>query len=1111
MNRKFLTILLALVMTLIIIPCSASEGAAVTDGQMIEISFDKNADTIVTPETVEGNVQATINPDTWFGGIQDSYGSGFLDQGFGGYPAVKFTDDGFTFKEKVYDTTNAKLITDFAGAKTYNIPYTVPEGELDSFIFTNIAPYGKENAPTSLTINLKQTRSTSVFLAMNMRADFSLSPKVKYTDGIEVALNSIRCIGYPQYGTSQKDRFDNVTTETTGETVTVKEKTNDLSVRIAGDISWSGIKLFMTDLGTTDETSGELVRDTIASQTSNGRTAGLILYELRLDSEKIPDTLTITSSTKYPAVLYTVSQQEITNAEFMESVTKAEAIEPGMLNADEISLIKKAAADIEILKSRNYDYDFSKVEALVGYAESQEKLVGIQNISFEKNADTLITADAAKTAVINPDTWFAGLLDSYDGGLFEQGFSGGDLSTYNGKIENGNMTFYEKVYDTTNAKLITDFEGARTFKIPVNALTSDELDSYILSTSVPYGKETAPSKLTVALNDIPSTSLYIVSNRRGASSFKATVYYKDGSEESSTISSVQSNNASATASIYDQVTSVTTDGKTVITRNPAVKAKAVSTIDTGYASYITTKMADNGGERDITAADFGNMARTLVLHEIILDSSKIPEKVVFETSVIYPAAIYSIAQEQVSVDEMIAVLDEVEAMKVTDAQFSEKVQKAKNYRKVLSAYGIISENAYPNISTEFDEMLLAEKPNYIDLSEYVDTDLIVERDSQIISNGRSDNGLTSAANAYYDASYVAENGIIEMLAPQNEMYAAVNSRLSGQTFKLSGGYAGKGSDAVKLAPNSEKTVEINSSVTGIRKSLSVMLDSVYIGETKNPASVSAAVDIGGYGAVSAKINYDDGTSEETQVYLYKSTGYYHPDVFAHSSVMGRLYNDGEIYQHDSRGSGYNSFYMYASEIACNPAKTIESITFKNNSSNEYHILALTEFAYTNAELYNADISVLDNVNADDEFTSFGQVDALLEASNKALEGHSRKINVLSDEKYAKITAIRERAAQFVSDNANKIFLKEEGTDIKIVKISNTHAINKYYTLILAAYDENGALSDISTGKLTVINNGEYDVTDTISVTKADAKEYKLFVWEEAKTLKPVLTEEYPFN
>lgn len=306
------------------------------------------------------------------------------------------------------------------------------------------------------------------------------------------------------------------------------------------------------------------------------------------------------------------------------------------------------------------------------------------NIPFEKNADTLIVPDSERTAVINPDTWFAGLLDNYSGGLYEQSFSGGEVSVYNSAIKDGKMKFSERIYDTTNSKLITAFEGARTFEIPVDLVEDDDLDSFILSTSKPYGKDEAPSSLEIILDDTPSSSLYITSNRRGDSAFKATVYYKDGYSETVTIAGVQSNVAPTTAKIYDQATTEVIDGKTYITRNSGKKAYAVSTIDLGYPSFITDKMTN--GVRDDIASYFLNAERRLVLHEIRLDSEKIPEKVVFETEVIYPAAIYSIAQKQLTNAELMEKISEAEALidGEIEASDAEKMILANKYADILS-------------------------------------------------------------------------------------------------------------------------------------------------------------------------------------------------------------------------------------------------------------------------------------------------------------------------------------------------------------------------------------------------------------------------------------------
>ena len=164
MKRKILTILLALVMTLITIPVSVFAEADITDGQLLTIPFEKNADMIVSPT----NDVAEINPDTWMGGLVDSYGSAIFSNGFGGFAKghIPAKDGKIVFSEKVYDTVSGKLIGNFEGSKTYEIPYgELSENEnnvLDSYIFTTVAPYQKTEASSSLNIKLEASSSTSI-------------------------------------------------------------------------------------------------------------------------------------------------------------------------------------------------------------------------------------------------------------------------------------------------------------------------------------------------------------------------------------------------------------------------------------------------------------------------------------------------------------------------------------------------------------------------------------------------------------------------------------------------------------------------------------------------------------------------------------------------------------------------------------------------------------------------------------------------------------------------------------------------------------------------------------------------------------------------------------
>ncbi len=1066
--------------------------AEVYDAQLVSVPFEKNADAIVTLDKTDdnGKAYAEIDANVPF---MDNLPANYFGT-FGGRYSAYFGSEGYVKVAKKYRETADTTAVTTSATEYVNIPIDTDgyaTGAYDAFLLRTPAA-GEEGGEPSFTVNLKQMNTKSVYFLAQHATEAKFNYAVTYADGSSENLStnghSVEQLTYskPQYY-SVKDSADRA--------------------GIYGVYSKGNLIIYPS----TNANATVQIENTVSYNNAN-KTIGEVLYKIDLDASKIPVSVTITNSNNisYPTVIFSVLQEGASVSSMMETVKEAEAIDAGIFTEAQIELIKKANAYADALEGK-YFYDFTAVRELKAVAARQADLAGIKNIAFEKNADTFVVLENG-TATINPDTWFAGLLDNYSAGFFEQGFSGGEMNAYNSKISNGYMTFNEMVYDETSAAATTSFEGAREYKIPVNTLVDGENDSYIVSTSVPYGKETANAELCAELKHIPTTSVYLITNTRADLANKVEVTYEDGTVGSYSIQNARSAGfGSKVSTILEHVT-IGTDG-TVERNVTGMNGRIAGKIDMGYASYKTEKITADG-TRGTTLVSMGNQTRALNLVEIMTDAGKIPVSVKVYANGIYPLAIYSIAQETVDTATMLAELEAARNLSYTDEDFAAEVAKAAVYRKTLAYYGIIDEADYAFVDT-LNILLGAEKNEYVDLTNYVDTDLMTVSGASLPESGRTvpeaQKNTDHNYNVYYNASAIPGNGVITMKAPGHEKFEVANGGEAGQDYKLSGAYNGVGNDAVKVAPNAEVTIPM-SNAHKYAKTLSLMLDTVYAGETLDPnsASVTSQTDMHGYIKVPVKLNYTDGTSEIKSVRAYLATGYYHPSVYSYAGMFGRLYFDGE----KITGSSKNTAKMFASNVEFNASKTLSGITFMNDTNNEYHVLAITRYAYTNAELEAADTDAIDAADENTTIT-FANAKTLALQAKAVLEKARRGIgDEISAERQAEVEAIMADAFEFEAVTANKVFAKtilDKEAKTLTATFANTTAGGKYYSVIVAIYDGN-KLVEVSYSPYKLLDSGAYDVTETVSfdTEASDEYEYKVFIWNAIDALIPLATSAYPY-
>lgn len=1064
----------------------------VCDAGMVSVPFEKNADSIVSLDKTDENgvSYAEISGDVPF---MDNLPTNYFSGQFGAHDSSYFgTDGSITVKRKYRESDSATSVITSA-TEYVKIPVNYEEcatGVADAFMLRTPKD-GEAGGKISLTADLKQLPTKKLYVLAAHATAATVQAVIAYddntTDTVSVSGNAaaqLKTGNYPVFGDESKAKIYG--TYSRGYTLIYPYSYSAALVKTENTVSRDG-----------------------SGTSAKNHTIGEILYEITPDPTKIPVsvTLTNTNNVNYPTLIYSIMQQGAAVSEMMETVKAAENLENGMWTEEDIRLIDKANAYADILEGK-YAYDFSAVRALKAAAEKQRDLVGIKNIDFEKNADTLITPVDGK-AEINPDTWFAGLLDNYSGGFFEGGFTGGDMSVYNGKISDGCITVNERVHDEVSNAKTESFAGARQYKIPVNALNDGENDSFIISTSIPYGKTSAPESVTASLKQIPSSSVYLLTNRRGSVAFRASVAYADGTTDDYTIKSAQSGNAGG----YDMYEHVKINEDGSVERNVTnMTSRAVGTLSMGYASYKTDKMTD--GTRDSEASQIGNSTRNLILSEIKLNAGKVPVSVKVYNTEIYPVAIYSIAQETLGAEAMKAALEETRSLSFTDEDFAAKAAMAANYRQVLAECGIINIKDYGFVD-KFKVLLNAEKNVYADLSEYADTDLITVKNAPLPSNGRtvpeSQQNTDHNYNVYYNGNAIPDDGIISMNAPTNSKFAQVNGAAAGQMYKLSGAYKGEGNDAVKVLPGAEKEITFGGA-EGYAKTLSFMLDTVYAGETPNPGgeNITSESDMYGYINVPVKLSYTDGTAETKYAMAYLATGYYHSQVYAWAGSYGRIFFDGTKMQESSK----NSTQMFASNVESNAAKKLEKITFINNTEKEYHILAITSCVYTNAELAAADTTNIDAATAKTPIT-FANAKTFVSEAKVVLEKARRGIGAeISQTRLEEVESVLKKAADFESETFGRLFAKtviNKENKTAAATLANTTISDEYYSVIAAVYD-NGKLVEAKCSPCKVLRKGACDITETVNLETefADNYEYKIFIWNAADKLKPLETSVYPY-
>ena len=627
------------------------------------------------------------------------------------------------------------------------------------------------------------------------------------------------------------------------------------------------------------------------------------------------------------------------------------------------------------------------------------------------------------------------------GDTWFDGFTG-----FNGNFNGFNKTAFgtKEYFDATVYELNSDGNkqqtGTISVYIPTVGRSAGEVDSAAL-----WKDKT----LTVDLNDVPTQTIRYLANNT-ETTVKATVYYKDG----------------------------TTEEKLIGGTNFASTYYSTKFVDGAYLWLGGFVHKENNG---VLTAKSGTVG--IMVYNVAVDAAKIADKVVFSVaSDTKPVYFYSVSQVPVSYETMKAALDAGLSGVYTDEDEA-TANKLANYKAVLTDAGAIASTAYPMVEN-YIKQANSQKNTYVDLTSYLNDDIMVKL-------GDSYAGITlGRTTELFDGEKIPTDGMITMLPPSDPTQM---SDETGRTYKLSGAYNGKGNDSVliKKEDNSGVTIAVPQA-NGKVKGMGVILET-------NGGNDGTAV------LVDATVNYSDNTSEDIKVYLQRSHGFNTAKMAAHSKDFGRLVinSDNTVANHE-KWPNVDRVSFYSSNIEFNLDKTVSSITFKPCTSDDYHIVAMTEYVYTNTELWdfvNAmsanDISGITKENADETIKG---CEAVIELYNRGFTAD------IQEEDCSSYTQMLNYAKALKADEASvdiNVTIAEDGNNMKATAaMSNTTANAQDYVIVIAAYKAN-KLVGLNISAQGTLQSGDINKTDSVSLEKIEGAQYKAFVWESMSSLKPI--------
>lgn len=769
---------------------------------------------------------------------------------------------------------------------------------------------------------------------------------------------------------------------------------------------------------------------------------------IEVDQNKVIDTITLGDSGNR-ATFFGVTEGALTNAELDAGARVG--IKDGMTTSDFIY----AAACVEELVRRGADRnDYPDYE----YAAAGDDPAYIYtDLTPYFNADTIANDGDTVGA-----SWLGGL--STNGGHF-QGMAGNNLTHVNGIV----------TVDEEEAELDT---AARTSKwvktgktlnayLPVEGFTGGVNDAVLLG-----GNVTEPT--TIKLSSRPIDKLYFAVNRNGgASSVYPVVTYTDGTTET-----LEWTIRTSPSLIY-----------TSYETRESFKNNNITIGHINFSNYycdvqdntVTVKKGSDNGWHDPYA---------YTIYTLDLKADKAAESISFERSD-HQFLLAGITEVPVSMNKLESFVNEVKAYDYAADENAQSIELAKTYTDELVRRHVLksTDDTVVYIDNLVNQIKLMD--NYVDLSDYLDTDIMVT------PGEAKPNNYSGRDTELYNGSLIPADGKIKMV--KGNSAEAAEDEYIGTEFKLSGAYNTVGNDAVSVnKEGSGVTVELNNM---LYKNIRFVLD------TNEYKGSNFGTNIG------VRVNYGDGTSDDLNTILYYSCAYYTPRNISHVGGFGRvIYSEenGVFEALNTNISGNDPNHMFPSAILdadnneAKLTKEVKSITFLPNASYNYNIIAINAQPYSVDEL----LELYDNawtaeINAD-------TVDMIEMGAKAGIELYNqRKLSIMVQDDYNSCLDILKKCDEFrkMQIPMFEIVPSLEVSDTTVTcnaLITNTTDTDEGYMLVVAVYGEGNKLLSVGVTDDKTAVSKTINAKDSVFCANAEgAVKYKAFVWESKESMKPV--------
>lgn len=523
-----------------------------------------------------------------------------------------------------------------------------------------------------------------------------------------------------------------------------------------------------------------------------------------------------------------------------------------------------------------------------------------------------------------------------------------------------------------------------------------------------------------------------------------------------------------------------------------------------FAGYVINKSTYNrhdateqNSEGKYIVKAVPNSYDGLGMFAINLDATKVPVSYEFSGKD-YPTIIYAITESTMSNADMQAVIEQARTLEyVSTAENAELARKAYSYAEELVKRNVALESDFEDIA-KLVKQAAAQENAYLDITDKLDSDIIVS-----IKDGENTRPSNYSGKDNFLIQPIADTIVLN--APSDKSFADYET---GSVFKVTGN-KGNGNDSIKIASEAAGGTGVTFALDGkMLKHISFLIDS---------ANEEGIDGITGSGA-EAIVNYTDGTSDTISTVLSKTNTWYTGQKranigisYAHYDSETKTYKDGFTgdYPHSTGATltalgfdlgGYKQKDGLTAE-AYNSYKAVKSITLLPHATANYYVLAATTQAYSNDVLVEA-MKTIDNVTEVSDVTK-DNAQTVINAVNAMEELYKRAY--LSKEEYEGCIPLKDAAEAIQGKTILKFTPSVDVSgDNAVANLEYTNTTDKAqdYVLIIAAYDSNNKLVGVNSKNGTAkVNTTD---SDSVSIAKpSNAANYKAFVWDGIKTMKPL--------